>query len=293
MPNTSEKRKATGQGWTEEEESRKDGLHAFFKTKRHREADGASAAGTEDNYRPNTNNLTFGGNAVVPGKTSSAAQPADIPHDFDGFDGRDADTDDEQSVASYSCDDVGVEDEEPASSKPASSTNYRSLRGSGGYTTAIMSSPTSVDFLPRRLDSMGMSPAPKKKAHQNNTAAGPRITPRPAGLAVGAHGQRLDISHSKFRPSCTFCMRPHQSCAGIQTIPSTCPRRRGMEAHLYGPMEDQGRTCLPYGQGPSRGRSREKEGCNQHARQGELLVSQILRRGTQCSQNYYYPQRAV
>ena len=50
------------------------------------------------------------------------AQPADIPHDFDGFDGRDADTDDEQSVAS--CDDVGVE--EPASSKPASSTNYQS-----------------------------------------------------------------------------------------------------------------------------------------------------------------------
>ena len=73
MPNTKEKRKATGQGWTEEEESRKDGLHAFFKTKRHREADGASAAGTEDNYRPNTNNPTFGGNAVVPGKISSAA----------------------------------------------------------------------------------------------------------------------------------------------------------------------------------------------------------------------------
>ena len=128
MPTTSEKRKATGQGLIEEDEARgnrQDGLHAFFKPKRHREADAsAGAAGAkEDNFRSNTKNPIVGGNAEVPGKMPSAAQPTDILHDND-FDGNDADTDDELSVTSS--DDIGVDDEEPASSKPASSTNSQS-----------------------------------------------------------------------------------------------------------------------------------------------------------------------
>ena len=119
MPNTSEKRKATGQGTEEEkQEARKKREEAFnnlFKPKRRREADESAVAPVGANKGETADSPM----CVAPEKESNTYQPTNNPYEND-ISGSDADTDDEESVAS--CD---VVDDEPATSDATSRTRAR------------------------------------------------------------------------------------------------------------------------------------------------------------------------